>query len=563
MDHKNNESPLYGQLLTEIEEQKKKIASLQAENEMLHFITANAPGNMYWKDKNAIILGCNINQAQALDLSAPEEIIGKSNSDLQGSVIGKRLDAVDFEVMQQNKEISVEEILRDKKMRPIIYLTKKIPMKDKKNNIIGVIGTSFDITQRKKMEEDIKTAKELAEAASQEKSDFIANMSHDVKTPLSGIISIAELLSYRLKGEEKEFATFLLTSGQQLLNFFNNCIELFKFEKNYAVVLEEEFDLKKLLNSLRELYVPSVTAKQLTFSIEYIDQIPTILLGNHSGLYRILLNLIGNAIKFTEQGHICLQIKFNTASTPTNILLDIAVEDTGIGIPKDKQEAIFDRFTRLTPAYKGTYEGSGIGLYVVQKIVETMRGSIAVHSDAEMGSQFVITLPFQAANSSSLQTRLSHLPHNKPHLQQLLPITNKSLQKINMASKTNIHANGTNVLLVEDNMVIQKTMLALLESVNCNVIQADSGEKALELFDPGKYDIIFMDIGLPGLQGDTVAALLRKMESGSLKRTPIVALTAHSDATPEYYASIGIDNIINKPMTLEKAKDVIAEYCSK
>lgn len=535
------------------------IASLESEIDMLRWVIANSPGNIYWKDINNTILGCNLNNAKLVGINDPKDIAGKRYHDLFNNELAKEIDRLDSDIMQQNKEVSIEEHAFNSDGKPAIYLTKKLPMRDKHNNIVGLMGISFDITDRKKIEEELKKAKEQAEAASEAKSEFIANMSHDVKTPLSGMINIAELLSERLLGEEKEFVLYLLTSGQQLINFFSNCIELFRFEKNTGELVEEEFDLRALLESLRELYLPAVVSKKLALNFTTDKNIPELLYGCHSSLYRILLNVLGNAVKFTNEGGIYVSIKLNEQSTSDNLLIDFIIEDTGIGMAKDKQTSIFDRFTRLSPTYKGAYEGSGIGLYVVKKLVETMRGSIVVNSDIDVGSQFSITLPF----TTTIQTASTIQPFKAPKRTFIAPLpaivnTHHPIKKTTSAKK---QKKQINLLLVEDNLIIQKTLTALLETINCEVTSAESGEKALFLFEPSTYDIIIMDIGLPGLQGNLTAKLIRKMEYGHSHRTPIIALTAHSELDDEHYGTFGIDRVINKPMSLEIAKKILAEYC--
>jgi CheY-like chemotaxis protein/anti-sigma regulatory factor (Ser/Thr protein kinase) len=280
-----------------------------------------------------------------------------------------------------------------------------------------------------------------------------------------------------------------------------------------------------------------------------------LLVGSYAGVYRVLLNLVGNAVKFTNKGSVTINVQLEqTASDVATV--KIVIEDTGIGIPEDKLGIIFDRFTRLIPSYKGTFEGSGIGLYIVQRYIKTMQGVIHVTSEENKGSQFTVSLPFKIANSP-LQAA-DHVPLAR----QFIKIENaadKSDASPAVASKYD--SAQVKILLVEDNLTAQLMGSSLLSSMNFKVEVADCGEKALSLFDPGKYDLIFMDIGLPGIQGDAVTKLIRKMEYNTGFHVPIIALTAHTtDDININYLSAGMDSVLSKPLSRDQAKRII-ENC--
>lgn len=521
-----------------IAESDLEISGLRNQYKLLHEIIALIPGNVFWKDKNGQFLGCNNNVAQILKLSSPRDVIGKYNHELFDLNLAKLADKTDQEVFDTGKEIYIEELGLNANGEHAIYLTKKIPFMDDEK-VAGLIGVSLDITDRKKMEEDLKVAKERAEIASQQKSEFVANMSHDIKTPLAGIIGIAELLTYRLNRKELEFAKTLLSSSRQLLNFFDNCLEVFKLDYSNTILDTEYFDLQELIHEIYSLYQPAALAKHLDFHIEYPVRIPQMFIGNRTSIYRILLNLVGNAIKFTEAGFVKVIVDLEQSSQDNHKLI-LIVEDSGIGIPKNKQDIIFERFTRLTPSYKGKYDGNGIGLYIVDKSIKLLSGSITLTSDEGSGSKFTVCLPIELPESS-----------------KIVPI------KQSTASTTLKFKSGREpkILLVEDNNVVQKIQCSLLNPIGCHIDAIDSGEKALELFEPGKYDLIFMDIGLPGIQGDIATKFIRKMESGTGTRTPIIALTAHStEESSKLYLSSGIDDIITKPLSYDQAIRVFDRY---
>lgn len=529
------------ELLELIKIKNNEILGLKVNNDILLNILPLIPGNIFWKDKDGKFLGCNNNVAKILGYNSPAEIIGKTNQNLFDSQLADLADQKDDEVRTYGKEIYVEEqgLSIDKKLA--VYLTKKLPLMNDHGEIMGVLGISLDITDRKKMEKELQLAKEQAEAANQAKSELIANMSHDVKTPLSGIIGLAELLTYHLKDKQNlAFASAILSSGRELLKFFDSCLEVFKLEGSDIMMASEKFNLTEMLEQIHELYLPALTAKNLSLHINYLNPLPDIFIGSAAGLYRVLLNLVGNAVKFTPQGGISIQVDSENGDN-NKVTIKLVIQDSGIGISNDKLATIFDRFTRLTPSYKGTYEGSGIGLYIVQRYIKSMNGDIQVKSEEGRGSQFIVTLPFQA---------------------EAAPATMPS-KEINIKQQTSLRLpkEPLNVLLVEDNLAAQLIESSFLTARNCNVQIADCGEKALELFEPGKYHMIIMDIGLPGMQGDTVAKLIRKMESGHSSRTDIFALTAHtSPDINKQYCSAGIDQVFSKPLSREQAGSMIDRY---
>lgn len=498
------------------------------------------PGNVYWLETNGTAIGCNQNVLDMFGFESLAQFKGlnydqmaKAGNWSPAAMQSFKNDTLEVVKTGQAKLNIEDPPIPHRNGKTIYYLTSRVPLFDRANRVIGIVGISIDITEFKNTQEALKQAKEQAEAASRAKSEFVANMSHDVKTPLSGIIGMAELLTYRLRDENLEFAENLLTSGRQLLTLFENCLEVFKFESGIALT-SELFNLKALLLEIHDLFKPAIKTKHLSFNIHYPAHIPDYVIASRAGIYRALINLVDNAVKFTDRGSVAIYVDIeNNLNTPT---LKLIVEDSGIGIEENKQKIIFERFTRLIPSYKGKYEGSGIGLYIVNKLIGSMQGEIVVKSEEEKGSQFIILLPIQ------------------------LPCLHKQIKEDDKRRAKQVDA-PIKILLVEDNVTVQLMESSLLASMNCQVEVVDCGEKALERFEPGKYDLIFMDIGLPGIQGDAVARLMRKIEQGSAYRTPIIALTAHTseDINPIYTAA-GIECIISKPLSLEQAKQLIERF---
>ena len=225
---------------------------------------------------------------------------------------------------------------------------------------IGFVGTATDITEQKEYEINLQKEKEREEAISKAKSEFIANMSHDIKTPLSGMIGMASILIAELKEQDKiGCAQNILNASHELMKFIENCLEMVRLEDGEAIFNKENFSLNVLINEVFSLYEPAAKSKGLSFTIEHEKNTSDFFLGSRSGIYRILLNLVGNAIKFTDTGSVHLKVSVSVKSPRTQQpIAKFTIEDTGIGIHKSKQNLIFQRYTRLASADEGKYEGS-------------------------------------------------------------------------------------------------------------------------------------------------------------------------------------------------------------
>jgi len=409
------------------------------------------------------------------------------------------------------------------------------------------------------METELRETKEKVEAVNQAKTEFLANISHDVKTPLSGMIGMAELLAQRLKNEEFEFANSIVAAGRKTMIFFDNCLELAKLDNTKIEIYNERFNLRDLIQDIVVLMQPAMQLKGLNFQIHYDDSIPSYLLGSRNSLYRILLNIIGNAVKFTHQGTITLRIQLSKNSTLERAIIKIDIQDTGIGIPKDKQSIIFERLTRLTPSYEGRYEGSGIGLYIVDKLIKAIHGEIHVTSEEGKGTCFTVAVAFRIPLlDSSEYEKISACLHNLAPNPIILNASN-----LRNSVPSPITAPLLRVLSVEDNELAQRLNKTLLTSVGFETDIAENGSKALELFQPDKYALIFMDIGLPDIDGCSVTRLIRNTEKNYGKTTfvPVIALTAHASIDIKAYcADVGVDGILNKPLSHKQLTQITEKF---
>jgi len=539
-------------------------------------IIADMPGNVYWKDKHSIYMGGNNGLAKKAGFSSRLDIVGKDDFYFEKRLqwepgTAARFRQNDKEVMSLKASKTFEDILIQADGSKVVMLTTKAPIFDENKEVIGVLATSLDITRLKEQELELRKAKEEAEALSRAKTDFLSNMSHDVKTPLSGIISFAELLRVRVQPELRNFIQELENSAKQVLGFFENCITLSKLENHSLVLSQENFSLKCLVYETVQLFRASILAKKLLFYIEYSEKIPKYVLGNRNTLYRILLNLISNAIKFTHQGFIKIVVALSQKSTEEKVIIQLKIIDTGIGITEKEKGLIFEKFSRLTPSYNNLYEGHGIGLYIVHQFIASMGGQIYVKSQEGEGSQFTLAIPFErpllADDEYEVEKDVSLDTLQILSAEIFTALTEKVTATVNDLPQD---PNGAveastlkiRVLLVEDDARAQLvTKMILEEDLNCHVDVANCGEKALILFEPGKYHLVFMDIGLPDMKGYEVSRSLREMEKSTSFHVPILGLSAHASLEDKQLSEdAGMQEMFSKPLLRDQAKELLARY---
>jgi PAS domain S-box-containing protein len=360
---------------------------------MLEDIIAVMPGNVYWLDKNGVYLGCNDNEAEAVGLASRHDIVGKRNIDIPGFVIPEVIDRANDQIMKSGEAIIIEEPAILKDGTEATFLSSKVPLKNDQGEVIGMVGISIDITDRKKQEVELREAKKVAVEANQLKSNFISNMEHDIRSPFVPIVTFSCALSESENDpQKKQYLKFIMDAGNELLNYCNGILDFSRLEAGTLTVLDKKFNLPELLE--RILKIERITAEHanLTLDFQYDKQIPDVLLGDHVRIERILLNLLSNAIKFTEEGMVTLTVEL-AAKEDHKVLVRFTVTDTGIGIPTDKQEYIFERFSRLTKSNQGKYKGMGVGLPIVKQFMAELNGEIDLVSDPGKGTTFSCMIP--------------------------------------------------------------------------------------------------------------------------------------------------------------------------
>lgn len=362
----------------------------------LENIIANMPGHVYWKDINGVYLGCNDLQARSLNMKHGHELIGKTDFDLPWvEGVSKKYRENDLSVMEAGKTIVVEEISQ-MDGHEITVLSHKSPLRNEKNEIFGILGISLDITTLKELQASLVKSKEKAEIANKAKSEFLQNMRHDFRTPFTGILGMARLLyEEETDNDKKDKLNDIVKASQVLLEQLNEIADFIALEDGGLVVLEKQFDLYKVIDEVKQSLLPAAKEKQLKFKVIIDENTPRYIIGDRSRTHRILINLLANAIKFTKSGHVLLQVKL-AKQEDNRCIIKFRFEDTGIGISKEDQDIIFEKFSRLTPSYKGIHPGKGLGLRIVKQFLDELDGEIHhIKSQLNKGTTFIILIPYK------------------------------------------------------------------------------------------------------------------------------------------------------------------------
>ncbi|KTD52995.1 response regulator [Legionella quateirensis] len=517
---------------------------------------------VYWKNTEGVYMGASTNQIKLFDHDGTG-FVGKTIYQvLNDQATAKAIDDTDNKIMRTGIPEILEEPVITPQGEKRIFLSQKQPIKNSKNETVGLIGFSLDITDRKKIEEELTLAKEAAEAANKVKTEFLENMRHDIRTPLSGIVGFSEIIkSESTEPKIKEYAVNLVASSHALLNLMDEVLEAVKVSSGEIPMLKRKFNLKRTLEQVVALYQAKAYEKHLKLSLTLDPNLPCFVIGDKIRLHRIALELIGNALNFTDVGHVLVHVSLAKKESQ-QLVIKLTVTDSGIGIPKEKQQEIYLQFKRLTPSYQGIYKGTGLGLYVVKQFVDELGGEIYVKSEPMKGTCFTCLFPFQAPllddDSGIDETDESKM--DRPFMQPLPHPLSRTPKPTEQTTPQLM----TDVLVVEDNFIAQTVARALLTQLSCKVDIASNGNQALQLCKKNQYDLIFMDIGLGnGIDGYEVTRHIRTMPSDK-KHTPIIALTAHGgDESRKRCIESGMDAVLTKPLTQAHAMDVIKTFTHK
>lgn len=334
-----------------------------------------------------------------LKLQSVDQYRGKTYEDLYEHHHIQVIKETDQKVMQTNTAITIEEIAVPYK----VYLTNKIPLHDSKGRVIGLLGVSIDITQKKEAERALENAKKRAEIASYAKTEFLYNMRHDIRTPLTNLIGLTKVLfDTELSPTRKNILKDSLTSSESLMDLLNEMLEFSSIDEGIYPLKTLRFNLEETLLKIQSVMSAAIGFKGLNFTIDYPKALPKVILGDPMRTHRILLNLVSNAVKNTSAGGIFVHVELFEETT-RHYYMKFIVEDTGIGIPNDKLDFIFEKFNKLNSTYSGEDTGTGLGLAIVKEFIQDLDGEIYVDSKENTGTKFTCIIPYLKPLEKSCQ----------------------------------------------------------------------------------------------------------------------------------------------------------------
>ncbi len=425
-------------------------------------------------------------------------------------------------------------ITRSGKRVPVWLVVSCI--RDMDNKILGYIHLAEDYTVKKRAESELIQAKLTAEQAARAKDSFLANMSHEIRTPLNAIIGFTELLGHSSLDEvQSDYVENIKNAGDNLLVIINDILDLSKIESGRLIIEWVPFNIKSTLSDIYNLLKVKATEKGLEFSLYMDPTIPDVVIGDQGRLNQILMNLAGNAIKFTMTGEVTIAIK-KTSETDEKVTLRFSIKDTGIGIPEEKLASIFDRFTQAEDSTSRRFGGTGLGLNIAKQLLELLNGEISVTSKLGHGSDFIFFLEYTKGKENKT------IPHKEKATRL------KSYRKLA-------------VLLCEDNIINQRLAKKVIENFGFDITIVNNGQEGIDLLQKNHYDLILMDLQMPLMDGYQATIYIRNVLKSNI---PIIAMTAHSLIGEQQKCyEIGMNAYVPKPFRQEvlfdKINSVIAD----
>jgi PAS domain S-box-containing protein len=538
--------------------EKEREINLLLSEELLKQI----PGIVFYKDIHSVYIHANNAFCTTLGLKL-DQVLGRTDTDFLSAEMAARFLENDRRIFSGVESIceTEEEFINGIALHHIAV--KLVPIRNSAEQIIGLIGLGTDITQRKQVERELlETNQQLAiavtraieqtlraEIANQAKSEFLAKMSHEIRTPMNGVIGMTDLLlDTGLNDEQRQFANIVRSSAEALLSLISDLLDFSKIEAHRLELETLDFDLAAILENPIKLLSTQAHQKGLDLQLQIAQNVPCLLRGDPDRLRQVIINLVGNAIKFTSSGHVLVNVRQESESEDHTIL-HFSICDTGIGIPADRIASLFTPFVQVDSSITRKYGGTGLGLAISKQLVELMEGQIGVESIMGTGTTFWFKIPFQKQIQHPSLSENKNLKIYSPSGQSKNPLIDES-QKHSVSTQTTNQAREAHILLVEDNAINQMVAQLPLKKIGYHVDTVSNGLEAIQALQNTAYDLVLMDCQMPEMDGFTATTEIRAPNSTVLNpNIPIIAMTARALSDDrEFCIAAGMNDYLSKPV---------------